>query len=292
VDVPGFVGVVREIAKSNGWDAQDSDKPTPGVIVKIPAADPIHFTVHFNGHAAVADRFKYTGKNRNKLNQIFEMLYELTPLFEDEIFNVHDDLDYWYEFVVAKDTTTPLPVLRELTPDEKEELERGFDLPDIADDIFSLSFGKSVLMNIIRKDMSPDLTHPATLEDLLTDLHPGAVRGLPFDKDNPNLISNQFITIVCNWVFRKCTTGAGQEIVEYKDRDNGFLIFSIIMDEVIFDEPGRPQGVTFLRLRNFYRNLVAEGIDMEDRETFLRFLYSCLSYVDVVRPHDLIVRRK
>jgi hypothetical protein len=290
VDVPGFVTAVTKIAQRNGWDVQDSDSKAPGVIVKIPAADPIHFTVHFKEHAAVLDYFKYTGKNRAKLTKIFEMFYAITPLFQ--VLNVDDDLGYWYEFAVAKDTKTPLPGLRELTSDEKNELERGFDLPDIADDIFSLSPGKSVLMNIIRKDMSPDLSHPATLDDLLTNLLPLAVRGSPFNKNNPYLISNQFTTIVCNWVLSRCTTGTGEKILQYKDRDNGFLVFTDIMCETVFIDAYRSHGMTLQRLQNFYDSLVEKGVDMDDRETFLCFLYSCLNYADIIRPHELIVRRK
>jgi hypothetical protein len=145
-------------------------------------------------------------------------------------------------------------------------------------------------MNMITKDKGLDTSKPMQPRELISFL---GNQTLQVNSEvMENVPSELFRELVSNWMVTKLTDVNGIQL-DVSPQDTGsYLNFVFLMAEICLRSFGGMVGMAQQRFHDFYDSLVAQGYNLDDREIFLRFIYSCLDYINIVRPHDLIVKRK
>jgi hypothetical protein len=269
-----------------------------GIGIDIPDFEPFRF---FFEKRRIDTWVKYFGETNEQLDEVCLLLWSIKPFFKR--LDVHDDEGYWYDFA-AKRKNERFPTFRELSDIEVAEYNRGFDLPHgtavVFNDVhplFPLGNAPAVLVNMVYKDMNPNLSELRTKEDLFKDMDERVIRfGPPDEKleDSRELV--QFEAVVENWILKKLINKQGQNYGEtYINKSkacNDWANFSWLMREILYRSFGGILSAKHSKLHRFVDKLLRDGYSFEDEIVFLRFIYSTLEYLGIYRPASLIERTK
>lgn len=223
------------------------------------------------------------------LEQLFELLRAIKPYFKR--LNVDDDVGAWHNYI-ARFSKEKLPVFRELKDIEREELANWFYLPKGSTTIFGMEQIKAVLMFMVCKDLSDDLTKPMT-KDILLEMIDDRVGRWP-DDDVFN-----FMHIVETWFITKLNDKKGNSIKVKTGNTDGSRLFAWFMTEIIIGFWGGSLGSKHQRLNRFVDSLQKQGIvsridslsiSFDTSANFLRFVYSTMEYCGGFRSENLITR--
>lgn len=226
---------------------------------------------------------KCVDDNNEILEHLFELFYVLKSYFKRLM--IEDDFGLWNNYI-SRFSKSPMPNFRELKDMEKAELKRGFDLPQGYNSVFNINQVQDILMQIICKDMSNDLTKPLNLEKLLSLVDSECGQMLKLDANNQCF---QFMAIAETWFLTKLVNKSGIPLKEGKS--NGHILFGWFMAEIIFGFGGGSLGSKHQRLRRFVDGLLVRDVDFSNPENFLRLVYSVIEYLGGYRTEAVIIRQ-
>lgn len=215
------------------------------------------------------------------LVHLYEMLREIRPYFRR--LDVHDDYGAWDDYIAKFSKTKQIP-FRELKAIEKEELDRWFDLPEGSTSIFPMEQPHAIMMFMLCKDMSDDLSKPMKKVDFEHKIDP---RTKGWEIDEPF----QFIAIAESWFLNILLDKKGNSPKHTQQWELNALIFAWVMGEIIFGFSGGSLGSKHQKIIRFIDYLQKKGVKLDAPENFLRLIYSLMEYCGGYRPDALITKQ-
>ena len=183
-----------------------------------------------------------------------------------------------------------MPKLRELTEDERKELENAFYLPQGSNSIWGMEKITLNLMWMILKDINEDLKEPLNEEKILKMIQEEIKKMIP-DESMKDFV---FQALIIYWLVTKCECNDKRS----NSKDNryfpnySYYTFSYIMMELGFNLSGCGNlNKEYVNTYKFIQYLEDKKYDLDDREISLRFIYSVMEYLKIKRPEYLIKRK-
>lgn len=275
----GISGIVNE----NKWTMNSNGDE---ISIDIPDFDTIRFD---RVDGKTIGYIRYRGEKKDVIYPIVELLNKVRPYFSK--FRVDEEPGLWDKYNVRPSTQFQKdvsPMFRELTDIEKAEFNRGFDLPAGYKPVWNVKKSHQVLLDMICKDMSGDLSKVMTLDKIMELVDDRCESFLKRENNGDDL---KFMAVAETWFITKIRNESGREINKSTNRTSTCLVFAWFMTEVIFGFKGGSLGFEHQRLHRLMKQFANAGADFDNPEDFLRLVYTAIEVLEAYRPDELINRQ-
>jgi len=310
-DADKIIGMLSEKVSQFDWTYnEETSRSQRAIVIDTHNEECETIAFVFDG-ADCEGHVKYLGVEKEFLWKIFDVFWHIKPKIKK--LAVMDELSLWDEYR-QKNSKGPKPLFRSLTPEEKDEINRRFDIEASQHILFSSDFfirdtyGKqrAAFFQMIRKDLSDDLSNPVDFDDIAQMLeHYPIIHG--FSNGYTELAEmgsdklESYWTIIELWVHKKLVNKSSVPVIDTVEMNERYsfsktysdiLKYYYMMAGILYGLSAGVLGPKHSKMLALARELTDEGYCFTDDETFFRLAYSCLEFLGFYRPKELIVRRR